>query len=292
MKKDLLIFTKAFSAYEPTRFMEESKKLGLNSEIVVYSDLDFKIEKNTIFPLWKGKEIPQTKMVVFRAAGGEDFYIPQRDALIYYFEGLGTKVLNAKTYKRWSRLDKITQHMEFAKANLPLIDSEIYGNNERMLKEDLTYPSIIKYNLSSQGRDVFKLKNKFNLRRVFRKGYFSRTMLVQPFLTSGEDLRIIVIGGKVLGAMKRIARKGKYLTNYSQGGLIENYDISKDPKALEIATKTVNYFDLDYVGVDLMKEEGRDWKILEINRACQFKGFESATGLNVPNRVIEFLLSK
>lgn len=289
--KDLLIFTKALSAYEPNRFYQEALKMGLKAEIVVYSDLDFSLSKGKTFVQNKGKILEAPRMVVFRAAGGEDFYIPQRDYLISYFEQKGSKVLNAETYKRWSRLDKITQHFEFAKAKLPVIDSLIFGSNERLLKYNFDFPSIIKYNLSSQGRDVFKLKRKGNVRRIIRKGYFARTMLLQPFLHVGEDLRIIVIDKKILGAMKRIAKKGKYLTNYSQGGLIEEYDLKDDQKAQEIVKKTVEHFKLDYVGIDLMKSDDGEWKVLEINRACQFKGFETATGLNVPKKVIEFLNS-
>lgn len=289
MKKDLLVFTKAFSAYEPNRFVEEALKMGLKAEIVVYSDLDLEIKKSKTIVRWKGEFLESPKMAVFRAAGGEDFYIPQRDYLIGYFENEGTKVLNAKTYERWSRLDKITQHLEFEKANLPVIDSLIFGHNDRLLADDTTYPSIIKYNLSSQGRDVFKLKRKRDKKRILRKGYFARTMLLQPFLRVGEDLRIIVVNGEILGAMKRIAKKGKYLTNYSQGGLIENYDIKSDPNAIEIAKKTVKHFDLEYVGIDLMKADSGKWQLLEINRACQFNGFETATGINVPKKVLDFL---
>jgi glutathione synthase/RimK-type ligase-like ATP-grasp enzyme len=57
----------------------------------------------------------------------------------------------------------------------------------------------------------------------------------------------------------------------------------------DVAIKTAVHFDLDYVGVDLMKGNDGEWKVLEVNRACQFKGFEKAVGINVAKEVINFL---
>lgn len=286
---DLFIFTKAPSAYEPVRYKEECDRLNISSEIVVYSDIDFIVTDKEINVLWKGKQMGLPKAAVFRAAGNDEFYIPQRDFLINWFEEHGVKVLNAATYKKWSRLDKITQHFELQKAGIPIVDSKIYGLNERLIEETTGYPKIIKKNLSSRGRDVYKVGSGDDVRAIFDQGYFARTMLLQPFLKIGQDLRIIVVGGKVIGAMKRIAQEGQYLTNFSQGGIVENYNIKGDPKALEIATKTAKHFDLDYVGVDLMMAEDGEWKVLEINRSCQFQGFEASTKINVPEKVIQFL---
>lgn len=285
---DLLIFTKAPSAYEPTRYKEEADKLGLKSEIVTYSDLDFIISQDGVQILWKKEAIPTPKAVIFRAAGNDDFYIPQRDYMIDWFRDKGTTVLNAETYKKWSRLDKITQHLEFQKAGLPFIDSEVFGSNERFLNNASGYPKILKKNLSSRGRDVFKISKNDEAKQLFDQGYFARTMLLQPFLKIGQDLRIIVVGGEVIGAMKRVAKPGQYLTNFSQGGMVEDYDIKSDPEALSIAKKTAKHFNLDYVGVDLMMADDGKWKVLEVNRACQFKGFELSTKVNVPLRVMKF----
>jgi glutathione synthase/RimK-type ligase-like ATP-grasp enzyme len=46
---------------------------------------------------------------------------------------------------------------------------------------------------------------------------------------------------------------------------------------------------LDYGGIDLMKNNKNEWVVLEVNRACQFEGFESATGINVASRIVDYL---
>lgn len=287
---DLLIFSKAPNAYEPNRILDEARVQGLSVETISYSDVNSIVKDDKIQINWKNDPMPKAKYVILRSAGGEGFYIPQRDFLIKWFEGQGAKVLNSKTYKLWSRLDKITQHFEFQMAGLPLIDTIVWGSNEKLIENTREFPLIIKKNLSSRGRDVFKVNNLSDIKEIFDNDYNSREMLLQPFLKLGEDLRIIVIGGEVIGAMKRTASEGKYLTNYSQGGSVENYDLEAHPEVREIAEKVAKHFELDYVGVDLMMSDEGGWKVLEVNRSCQFQGFEKATGINVPQKVLQFLL--
>jgi RimK family alpha-L-glutamate ligase len=116
-------------------------------------------------------------------------------------------------------------------------------------------------------------------------------LLFQEFQNSGFDLRVIVLGGRVLGIMKRTPREGEFLSNYSQGGSIENAKNVNAKKINEIAIKAAEYFMLDYVGVDLMMGNDGGWKVLEVNRACQFKGFEQATGVNIASEVVKYITS-
>lgn len=291
MKYDLYIFTKAPQDYAPVRIAKEAKKMGLSAVVISYPRLSFDITNGRIKVFWEDQPLEPPKMAIFRAAGGDGFYIPQRDYLLSWLEKEGTKIMNLGTYKKWSRLDKITQHFEFQKAGIPLIDTMNFGANQRLLswaEDRIHYPFIAKHDLSSQGRDVYKVRHLGRMEAIL-ENYRARTLLIQKFLTSGEDLRVIVVGGKVIGAMKRIARKGQYLTNYSRGGRVKKYDVFSDKEAMEIAVKVSKHFDLDYVGVDLMKDQEGHYKVLEINRACQFEGFEKSTKINVPKKMIEFL---
>ena len=115
--------------------------------------------------------------------------------------------------------------------------------------------------------------------------------MVQEFQTSGFDLRVIVLGGGVLGIMKRTPREGEFLSNFSQGGSVEQLIINNEELIIikQIAIKTAGHFKLDYVGVDLMLNNKKEWVVLEVNRACQFKGFEQATGVNIASKVVKFL---
>jgi RimK family alpha-L-glutamate ligase len=111
--------------------------------------------------------------------------------------------------------------------------------------------------------------------------------LWQKCLPTRWDLRIIVLGGKAIGAMKRSAKQDEFRSNYSLGGSVEVWDLGDNDK--QLAEKVAKVCGLDYCGVDIMKDDEGNSYILEVNRQCQFKGFEESTQINVAKLVVELL---
>ena len=137
-----------------------------------------------------------------------------------------------------------------------------------------------------------KFDNFKELRRFVRKineknlGMF----LWQKCLPTKWDIRVIVLGGKVLGSMKRSAAGDEFRSNFSLGGSVEPWNLSESDKIL--AEKVARVCGLDYCGVDIMKNDEGESFILEVNRQCQFKGFEQSTGINVAKSVVELILDR
>lgn len=294
MKKyDLILFTGGAGAYAPKRVEEEAKKKGLRVLLAEYRDLHSKISDRGFKTYLSGKELPQAKGVFLRALGEDTVYNALKINILHAYDDMRVKVLNSRSFLIWPSLDKTIQSLELRRANIPIVESFFFGSKARMLEwaQNEKMPLIVKQNVGSLGTEVFKVNSVSELKRLLTNYnvFTVKTLLVQRFLEGGEDLRVIVLGGKVIGAMKRIAQKGTHLTNYSQGGRVESYAIENDPKAVEIALKVAKTFHLDYCGVDLMKDPGDGWKVLEVNRACQFQGFEQSTGINVAKKVVDFL---
>jgi len=266
---DLLIFTQYPRAYGPRRFKEEALKMGLVCKVKSYKYTDL-------------NNLPESKYVIFREPTASKNIYEFRDETMNFYINKNSKILNQDSYTKWSVLDKITQHQEFSKANIPYIP---------LLKlNDAKYPYIVKNKLGSHGDSVYKITCKEDLDKVLEK-HDIKDLLVQEFQTSGFDLRVIVLGGGVLGIMKRTPREGEFLSNFSQGGSVEQLIINNEELIIikQIAIKTAGHFKLDYVGVDLMLNNKKEWVVLEVNRACQFKGFEQATGVNIASKVVKFL---
>lgn len=269
---DLLIFTQYSNAYGPQRFSEESQKAGLRVKVISYDDVS------------EVSILPASKMIILREPNFVSNFYDLRDKIIDYYMKMDSAILNSKTFKKWPVIDKFVQHQEFEKGGIPHI---------KLLKlEEARYPYIVKARQGSHGSHVFKIEKKSDLDQVFEKGYELKDLLIQEFQTSGSDLRVIVLSDKVLGVMQRIPKAGSFLSNYSQGGSVKKYEGDDIQVVKDIAIKTAKHFQLEYVGVDLMMGNDGSWKVLEINRACQFKGFEMATGVNVAREVLDFLESK
>jgi ribosomal protein S6--L-glutamate ligase len=114
--------------------------------------------------------------------------------------------------------------------------------------------------------------------------------LWQKYLPTRWDIRVIVVGGKAIGGMKRSAVGEEFRSNFSLGGDVEKWELSDDERNL--AEKVAKVCGLDYGGVDIMKDEKGNNYILEVNRQCQFQGFEKSTQINVARTVVEMIANK
>lgn len=292
---DITIFTSGPKAYAPLRIEEECKKKKLNFRIIQYKEvgLEFNLKGCTLN--FNGGKMPTSKSIFLRGLGEDPVYNPLKIAIVNWYKNHNSIVLNFDSFNTWPSLDKTTQYFHLALNKLPIVESFSFGRRENLIPwAKNNYPFIAKEVTGSCGNNVFKIKNDSDLNEFFINKYAGnikiKTFIFQKFLVSGEDLRVIILGGKIMGAMKRIAQSGQYLTNYSQGGQVEKYDIKGDGNAQKIALSVAKLFKLDYCGVDLMRDNLGNWIVLEVNRACQFEGFEKSTGINVAGNIAEYLV--
>jgi len=101
--------------------------------------------------------------------------------------------------------------------------------------------------------------------------------LVERDATEHRDLRVYVVGDRMIGAMHRYAPEGDWRTNVALGGAVEDVTDDISDEARETALYAADVMDLDYVGVDLI-EGTEGWHVLEMNPTAGFKGLYEATG--------------
>lgn len=107
-----------------------------------------------------------------------------------------------------------------------------------------------------------------------------RTLLQEFIRTDGDtpwDIRVYVVDGHVLGAMRRYAPAGDWRTNVALGGDAEDGSDTLDSRAKQLARQATEVLGLDYAGIDLIRRHG-DWYVLEVNPTAGFKGFFGTTG--------------
>jgi glutathione synthase/RimK-type ligase-like ATP-grasp enzyme len=97
------------------------------------------------------------------------------------------------------------------------------------------------------------------------------------------------VGERAVGAILRKAQDGKFKSNISRGGLGRPLELNPELEWLSIeATRVLG---LEIAGVDILFD-GEGYKICEVNSGPGFKGFEQATGLNVPQLVYQYIQSR
>jgi [lysine-biosynthesis-protein LysW]--L-2-aminoadipate ligase len=139
---------------------------------------------------------------------------------------------------------------------------------------DVEYPVVLKPRFGSWGRDVWLCESRRELRRCLRRlrdrAWFQRQgVLVQALIPpAGFDLRLIVAGGQVVGAIERVAAPGEWRTNIALGG--SRRRVEPTPDARVIATYAAAAVDGDVVGVDLLPLPDGRYVVLEVNGAVEF----------------------
>jgi RimK family alpha-L-glutamate ligase len=106
----------------------------------------------------------------------------------------------------------------------------------------------------------------------------------------GRDIRVFVVGGRVIGAIERVAPAGEWRTNVSRGGSVRPFDLPAtwEPLALR-ATAAVG---AEYAGVDLLPSRDGRVFVLEVNGIPGWKGLQQATGVDVAGAIVEHLVTR
>ncbi len=169
-------------------------------------------------------------------------------------------------------------------------DCEILSDTADKIINRLSLPLIVKESFGSLGTGVFKADTKEQLLEIMEKVRL-KPHLYQKYLPykKGVDVRVIVVGGKVVASMKRI-NENDFRSNIALGGRGEKIALSENFKSTaEKVAKTLN---LDYCGVDLLYGENDQPYVCEVNSNAFFKGIESVTGVNVAKIYAQYIISQ
>ena len=145
---------------------------------------------------------------------------------------------------------------------------------------------------STQGKGVVLAETKKAAQSVISafRG-LKANFLVQDFVreANGEDVRCLVIGGKVVGAIKRTAAAGDFRSNLHQGGSAKSVRITKQER--ETAIRAARAVRLNMAGVDLLRFNDGP-KVLEVNSSPGFEGIEKALNKNLVAHIFDHIESK
>ena len=191
------------------------------------------------------------------------------------FLALGKRVFPANYYRYMG--DKIKQTELFTLLGIPHPRTRIYRDNPRapQILADFSFPFIAKIPRgSSKGRGVFLIRSREDLQDYLQK---YAPAYIQEYLAIDRDLRVVLVGAKVVHAYWRIARPGEFRSNVSLGGRISLEDIPDD--TLRFAERVARLCKFDEVGLDICICEDR-YLVIEANMVYGLKGFEAA-GLNI-----------
>ncbi|MGJ8544911.1 MAG: 30S ribosomal protein S6--L-glutamate ligase [Sulfitobacter sp.] len=150
-------------------------------------------------------------------------------------------------------------------------------------------PVVIKLLEGTQGIGVVLADTKRSAKSVveaFRGAGVN--ILLQEFIkeAGGTDIRAIVVGGKVVAAMKRTGAEGDFRSNLHRGGSAQVIKLS--PEERSTAIRSAKAMGLNVCGVDMLRANHGP-VVMEVNSSPGLEGVEKATGLDIAGKIIEYI---
>ncbi|MBR2023512.1 MAG: RimK family alpha-L-glutamate ligase [Clostridia bacterium] len=163
----------------------------------------------------------------------------------------------------------------------------IHLQSVQRIEQEIGYPVVVKESFGSLGKNVYLAKDRAELLAVMEQLKCRPHLFQKTALSSmGKDVRVIVVGGKVLGAMLRKSDVD-FRSNIELGGTGTPYKLSKSWE--ELCVRVAEILSLDYCGIDLLFGENGEPMVCEVNSNAFFGGFESVTGVNVAKAYAEYI---
>ena len=275
--------------YERERFVEEADKYGIDFNLVFADEIDLIVSRDDRKSIrYRNDIVALPDSILARTGSGTGYF---NLSVLRQFERLNVPTLPNSASIEASK-DKMYANQILAQAGLPIPKTMLtrFPCKAELVEKVVGFPCVLKVVTGSHGAGVYLCENakQFeDLSELISSLDFKNSMIVQEYVqySEGRDLRVIVIGGRVVGAMLRQSTDGSFKANISRGGEGTAFDVDDQMELLAIQTAKV--LDLDIAGIDLLFHSD-GYRICEANSSPGFKGFEKALGINIPQKVFDY----
>ena len=258
---------------------EKAKKFNVSIKMIDLGKMKVSTENGGELIYEKKRVENFPNFAFFRCAGGVE--------IARFLESRDVKTINNSNVMT-TAVDKFKTGMILANNGIrtpKTIFTQSRKISYKTLSADLGEKFIVKDNFGSRGRDVYLIKNQEDFNKIDRKN-----KIYQEFIESshGKDLRILVLGRKVLGGVMRSANnKEDFKANLSQGGIATQIEIT--PEIEELALKVYDLFGFDFLGLDLLFDES-GYTVCEINTNPGLKSFNAMDNIAISDEYFKYFL--
>ena len=189
--------------------------------------------------------------------------------------------------------DKYLTQLKLVESGLPVPDSALCPTEEMIeLAHDKVggkFPVVVKTLSGTQGKGVFVVNDYKALKSTMQAIWSAADeveMMFQKYIKSDHDVRLHVLGDKVIAAMKREVVENDFRSNVHLGGKTAKYKPTKEIQ--DLAVKAAKAVKCNWAGVDIMFDTKGNPFILEVNASPGTDGIEELTGQDITKEVMEW----
>ncbi|MBU2676557.1 MAG: 30S ribosomal protein S6--L-glutamate ligase [Gammaproteobacteria bacterium] len=274
--------------YSTKRLVEAGKERGHDIVVINHKHCYMNITSHNPSIHLKGEKIVGIDAIIPRIGASISFY---GTAVVRQFEMMGVYSVNESVAITRSR-DKLRASQLLARRGIGLPVTGFANSpddTEDLLRITGGAPVVIKLLEGTQGVGVVLAETKKAAESVIEafRG-LKANFMVQEFIAEagGADIRCLVIGDKVVAAMKRQGKEGEFRSNLHRGGSADLIKIT--PEERSTAVRSAKVMGLNVAGVDLLRSNHGP-VVMEVNSSPGLEGIEKATDKDVAGLIIEFI---
>jgi ribosomal protein S6--L-glutamate ligase len=288
-KKTVVILSRKRSLYSTRRMVEAVKQRGHRPLVLDTLRCTMVLAPGHPRMLYRGVDIKGVDVVIPRIGASITGY---GLAVVKHFELMGVAVLNSAAAISQSR-DKLRALQLLCRAGLDVprtVMAHDRSNVRKLVEEVGGLPVIIKLLRGTQGVGVMIAHTLQELQTIVNTFWdLGQEVVLQEFVaeSKGRDVRALVVGNRVVGAMRRRAKKGEFRSNLHRGG--EGHPVELPPSYIDVAVRAAHLLGLEIAGVDMLEGHSGP-RLMELNSSPGFEGLERATQQDIAGAMIDHAL--
>ncbi|NAS10899.1 RimK family alpha-L-glutamate ligase [Poritiphilus flavus] len=286
---DIGLLSVSMNVYSTKRIAEEAKKLGHYIELIDHTKCSVKLGSGKPQIYLRDENITNEFHAIIPRIGAK--VTRHGAAIVKQFEMNGV-FSTARSLGITRARNKVRTLQIMARKGIPIPETLFSinpDNIEAQIKILGGTPVIIKLQEGTQGLGVILAETEKSAKSIIDTFYkMDTSILIQRYIeeANGEDIRIIVVGNKVVASMKRSSALGDFRANVHRGG--ETVAVKPSAKEQYIALNATKFLGLGVAGVDLLRSN-KGPLLIEVNASPGLKGIEAATGVNVAKEIIKYV---
>jgi len=304
LTKNLVTETDSGNPSTTKRIIEECKKARIEYHLIVikncYIQKDEKDKMTLIKTNTDGTEEEKIEIIPSNTVAFTRKSASESEKGLYFLsklENAGVFMINDRKSMEICN-NKLSTTLVTSKAGILNPKTAIFSDSTKEQIEDQmklfngnTYPVILKTLVGEQGKGVMKIESFESLFSVLQTMWSNKiNVIIQEFIEADYDIRVIVVNGEPIAAMKRIHSEDDFRSNVHQGAKTAKHKLTDEE--IEISKKVSNVIGAFWLGLDIITDKKGNKYLLEVNTSAGTEGIEEETGMNIVSYIIKQILNK
>ena len=274
--------------YSTKRLVEAAAAKGWEVRVIDYLKCSIEIMKGQLSINYLGEQLAVPDAIIPRIGASRTFY---GTAMVRHFEMMDVFSTSGNLAIARSR-DKLRSLQILSKYSVDM-PKTVFASNKSSAKDIIALsggaPLVLKILEGTQGVGVVLVDTEKAAKSVLDAFYgMDVNLLVQEFIkeAGGADIRVFIVGGEIVGAMRRQGAEGEFRSNLHQGGSATAHKLTRKEKTTALAAAKA--MGLGVCGVDMIPS-ARGPLVMEVNSSPGLEGIEKSTKIDIAGKIMDHI---